>query len=75
MPMVLRALLMERCATLFVEAKQIICCTSNKQVSICWCQYVDDLIILANNVTKLKWLKSELEKKFEMNVSENYIIA
>ena len=28
---------------------------------------VDDLIILANNVTQLKWLKSELEKDFEMS--------
>ena len=27
--------------------------------------YVDDLIILASNVIQLKWLKSELEKKFE----------
>ena len=25
------------------------------------------MIILASNVTQLKWLKSELEKKFEMN--------
>jgi hypothetical protein len=29
--------------------------------------YVDDLIILASNVTKLKSLKSELEKEFEMS--------
>ena len=29
--------------------------------------YMDDLIILANNVTQLKWLKPELEKEFEMN--------
>ncbi len=29
--------------------------------------YVDDLIILASNVTQLKWLKSELEKEFEMS--------
>ena len=29
--------------------------------------YVDDLIILANNVTRLKWLKSELHKEFEMS--------
>ena len=28
--------------------------------------YVDDLIILANNVTQLKWLKSEFAKEFEM---------
>ena len=29
--------------------------------------YVDDLIILASNITQLKWLKSELEKEFEMS--------
>ena len=29
--------------------------------------YVDNLIILASNVTQLKWLKSELEKEFEMS--------
>jgi len=29
--------------------------------------YVDDLIILASHVTQLKWLKSELEKEFEMS--------
>jgi hypothetical protein len=29
--------------------------------------YVDDLIILSSDVTKLKWLKSQLEKKFEMS--------
>jgi hypothetical protein len=29
--------------------------------------YVDSLIILASNATKLKWLKSELEKEFEMS--------
>ena len=28
---------------------------------------MDDLIILASNVTQLKWLKSELEKEFEMS--------
>lgn len=28
--------------------------------------FMDDLIILANNVTQLKWLKFELEKHFEM---------
>ena len=28
--------------------------------------YVGDLIILASNVTQLKWLKSELKKEFEM---------
>ena len=28
---------------------------------------MDNLIILANNVTQLKWLKSELEKVFEMS--------
>jgi hypothetical protein len=28
---------------------------------------MDDLIILASNVTSLKWLKSELEKEFEMS--------
>ena len=28
---------------------------------------MDDLIILASNVTQLKWLKTELEKKFEMS--------
>ena len=32
---------------------------------------MDDLIILASNVTQLKWLKLELEKEFEMsNVEE-----
>jgi hypothetical protein len=29
--------------------------------------YVDDLIILANNVNILKWLKSRLEDEFEMS--------
>ena len=29
--------------------------------------YVDDLIILASNVTQLKWHKMELKKEFEMN--------
>jgi hypothetical protein len=29
--------------------------------------YVDDLIILSSDVTKLKWLKSQLEKEFEMS--------
>ena len=29
--------------------------------------YVDKLIILASNVTQSKWLKSELEKEFEIN--------
>ena len=29
--------------------------------------YVDDLIILSSDVTELKWLKSQLEKKFEMS--------
>jgi hypothetical protein len=29
--------------------------------------YVDDLIILASNVTILKWLKSRLEDEFEMS--------
>ena len=29
--------------------------------------YMNDLIILASNVTKLKWLKSELEREFEMS--------
>ena len=29
--------------------------------------YVDDLIILASNVIHLKWLKSELEKEFEIS--------
>ncbi len=29
--------------------------------------YVDDLIILANNVSILKWLKSRLEDEFEMS--------
>jgi hypothetical protein len=29
--------------------------------------YVDDLIILANNVSILKWLKSKLEDEFEMS--------
>ena len=29
--------------------------------------YVDDLIILTNNVTQLKWLKSEREREFEMS--------
>ena len=29
--------------------------------------YVDDLIILASNITQLKWLKLELEKEFEMS--------
>jgi len=29
--------------------------------------YVDDVIILASNVTILKWLKSRLEDEFEMN--------
>ena len=29
--------------------------------------YVDDLIILASNVIQLKWLKSKLEKEFEMS--------
>lgn len=29
--------------------------------------YVDDLIILANRVAKLKWLKSKLKKDFEIN--------
>ena len=28
--------------------------------------YVDDLLILASNVTQLKWLKSERKKEFEM---------
>ena len=28
--------------------------------------YVYDLIILASNITQLKWLKLELEKEFEM---------
>ena len=28
--------------------------------------YVEDLIILASNVTQLKWLKWKLEKEFEM---------
>ena len=28
--------------------------------------YVGNLIVLTSNVTQLKWLKSELEKKFEM---------
>ena len=29
--------------------------------------YVDDLIILASNVTQLKWLKSKLKKEFKMS--------
>jgi hypothetical protein len=29
--------------------------------------YVDDLIILSSDVTKLKWLKSQLEKEFELS--------
>ena len=29
--------------------------------------YMDDLIIVTNNVTQLTWLKSELKKKFEMS--------
>jgi hypothetical protein len=29
--------------------------------------YVDDLIILSSDVTKLKWLKSQLEKEFKMS--------
>jgi hypothetical protein len=29
--------------------------------------YVDDLIILASNVSILKWLKSRLEEEFEMS--------
>jgi hypothetical protein len=29
--------------------------------------YVDDLIILASNVSILKWLKSRLENEFEMS--------
>ena len=29
--------------------------------------YVDDLIILASNVIQLKWLKSQLEKEFDMS--------
>ena len=29
--------------------------------------YVDNLIILASNVIKLKWFKSELEKQLEMS--------
>lgn len=29
--------------------------------------YVDDLIVLASDVAKLRWLKSKLEKKFEMS--------
>jgi len=29
--------------------------------------YVDDLIILASNVSILKWLKSRLEDEFEMS--------
>jgi hypothetical protein len=29
--------------------------------------YVDDLIILASNVTILKWLKSSFEDEFEMS--------
>lgn len=29
--------------------------------------YVNNLIILASNVTKLKWLNSDLKKKFEIN--------
>ena len=29
--------------------------------------YVDDLIILVNNVIQLKWLESELEKEFEIS--------
>ena len=29
--------------------------------------YMDDLIILASNITKLKWLKLKLEKEFEMS--------
>jgi hypothetical protein len=29
--------------------------------------YVDDLIILSSDVTKLKWLKSQFEKDFEMS--------
>ena len=29
--------------------------------------YVDNLIILSSDVTKLKWLKSQLEKEFEMS--------
>ena len=28
---------------------------------------MDDLIILTSNVSELKWLKSELEKEFEMS--------
>jgi hypothetical protein len=37
----------------FVRAKQIICCASNKRVNVLSVTifYVDDLIILANNVT------------------------
>ena len=29
--------------------------------------YMDDLIILASNVTQLKWLQSKLEKEFRMS--------
>jgi hypothetical protein len=29
--------------------------------------YVDDLIILASNLSILKWLKSRLENEFEMS--------
>ena len=30
-------------------------------------KYRDNLIIVASNVTQLKWLKSDLEKEFKMN--------
>jgi hypothetical protein len=29
--------------------------------------YVDNLIMLANNIIQLKWLKSKFEKAFEIN--------
>ena len=54
-----------------VGVKWIICCTSSKHVSICWWQFSmfvrGRLIILTNNVIQFKWLKSELEKEFEMS--------
>ena len=37
--------------------------------------YMDDLIILANNVTQLKWLKSELEKNLRWAILESCMIA
>lgn len=54
---------------IFVGAKRIIRYMSNKRVIFLLLtrHYVDNLIILANNLTQLKWFKSKFKKEFKLS--------